>query len=416
MTSPLTGSVKTRRNQPAGWAPRRSTAAAHQVAGPAGRHRAVAVQVGGLVVGPEQGGVGDDQVDRHGDSVGGRLAGHALDQRVGHQLATGPRVAGCGPGVGVLLQGGVDRHPLGDGQQRTDACHRVGRRSAGDVAVGLGPAGATDRGARVEPVCGATGGGHHLRVAQAVQPAGVAAHLAVDLGAVLGRQQCGLAHHQLGSPLGEPALLQRGQREWHLGHPGPGGAQATAAAVRRLLASQGDLAGDASALPLRRHPGGGLSGPLGSVELDADPRLSRRGSLDFSSSSARIRSIRPQSSRPSPSEASCAWNARTAATAAGASGSAVSDCMRRVYRTYVRLVKRGSGTVRRQDHAGGRGGAIDKRQRHPVVRRPEHSLGRAEHDRVDHQEQLEDSLREVHRSTVSFSTAHEAEHESFQLR
>ena len=250
---------------------------ADQVAGPAGRHRAVAVQVGGLVVGPEQGGVGDDQVDRNGDPVGGGLAGDALDQRVGHQLATGPRVAGRGPGVGVLLQGGVDRHPLGDGQQRTDACHRVGRRSAGDVAVGLGLAGAADCGAGVEPVRGTTGGGHHLRVAHAVQPDRVAAHLAVDLGAVLGRQQCGLAHHQLGSPLGQAAFLQRGQRERHLGHPGLGGTQAAAAPVRRLLASQCDLPGDAPALPLRGHPGGRLSGPLGSVELDADPRLRRSG-------------------------------------------------------------------------------------------------------------------------------------------
>jgi hypothetical protein len=47
--------------------------------------------------------------------------------------------------------------------------------------------------------------------------------------------------------------------------------------VGRFLPGQGHLCGDAAALPVGRHSGGGVRGPHRGVEVDGDPGLGGRG-------------------------------------------------------------------------------------------------------------------------------------------
>ena len=105
-------------------------------------------QLGGGVVGAEQGGDVHQQPDRYGDGRGGGLAGDPFDQGVGHDLAEGAFVAAVTgqlrlvgqDGVAVLgLLGGQDRGQGGgpdpdrraDGDEPLPPCtarQRTGRR------------------------------------------------------------------------------------------------------------------------------------------------------------------------------------------------------------------------------------------------------------------------------------------------
>ncbi len=86
----------------------------------------------------EQGLIGDHQVDRDRDRIGGGLSGDPGDQGVGHDLPTAASVTLGGQGVRDPGQGGPHRDPLGRGQQRGELGHGVGCGAQGDVAFGLG--------------------------------------------------------------------------------------------------------------------------------------------------------------------------------------------------------------------------------------------------------------------------------------
>jgi hypothetical protein len=70
------------------------------------------VEPGRDVVAAEQRAVGHEELDLDRDRRRLRLAGHSLDQGVGHDLAAAAAVATCAEGVGVPGQRGVDRHAL----------------------------------------------------------------------------------------------------------------------------------------------------------------------------------------------------------------------------------------------------------------------------------------------------------------
>ena len=99
-----------------------------------------------------EGGVGHHQLHLYRDCAGGRLTGHAFDERVGHDLCAAARIAGGEPRVRLPGEGGDDRHSLGGGEQSRDQSHGVGSRSDGDPTLGLGSGPARGDGPGVEPV------------------------------------------------------------------------------------------------------------------------------------------------------------------------------------------------------------------------------------------------------------------------
>jgi len=112
----------------------------------------VAGEFGGFVVTGEQGAVGHHQLHLHPDRIGGGLSGGALHQGVGHHLTPGALIATGAGGVGGLGQCGVDRDPLGGGQQGTEPGHGVRCGAQGDPPVGGGFGGPVGHRVRVQPV------------------------------------------------------------------------------------------------------------------------------------------------------------------------------------------------------------------------------------------------------------------------
>ncbi len=95
-----------------------------------------------------------------------------------------------------------------------------------------GVRGTFGHGARVQPVRGATCGGHEALVAHAGECPGVGREFGVDGGPVRGGQARGLAHQQGGAPFVELPGLQGGESVRHLGHEGFGQTQEPAAPGR----------------------------------------------------------------------------------------------------------------------------------------------------------------------------------------
>ncbi len=225
-------------------------------------------------VAAEQRLVGDDQVDRDRDGDLGGASGDAFDEGVGHDLAASATV---GAGVGFSLQRCVHRDAVGHGQQRGHVRHGVGGGSDGDGAFGFGAYGAVDDGPGVQCVGDGLGVGFDALVSLAVQGPQVGAHPGVQGAAVRYRQAGRFAHDEGGPPLGEGSGLQGGQGVGHLVDQGLGEPEVPAAAVRGVVAGQGDLTGQSLTALGRRHPGFGLGGAAHPVEFGGRDGLLGRG-------------------------------------------------------------------------------------------------------------------------------------------
>ncbi|GAA2146101.1 hypothetical protein GCM10009844_21740 [Nocardioides koreensis] len=195
------------------------------------------------------------------------------DDGVGHDLAAAAGVAGGLEPVDLAEQRGVHGDAVLDREQGGEPGHGVGGGAQGGVPLGLGAAPACGHGGGVEPGGALPGRGGELPLAHGLQGGGVAGEVGVDAAAVGQAQAAGLPGEDGGLPAGDPAGPEGVQGVGHLVAQHPGQAEVLLAAVRGLASGQGDLGGDAAALPGRGHPGRGGLGALGGVELAGDHRL-----------------------------------------------------------------------------------------------------------------------------------------------
>ncbi|HET7173311.1 MAG TPA: hypothetical protein VFI30_03425 [Nocardioidaceae bacterium] len=269
---------------------------AQQVAGDAGRHRAVAGHPGRVGGAAERGRVGHHQVDAHVRADRRVAPGDRADQRVGHQLPAPAGVPAHPGGVGRPAQRAPRADRVGDRQQRGQVGHGVGGRSDADPALALGVPGPGHHRGRVEAVGRPAGGRGHRPVPAPVQPPG---QLGVYPGAVGGGQAGGLAGQHGGPPLAEPAGRQRRQRRQRLGHlvdQRGGQPEVAVAASRGVVAGQRHLrahaatrAADGDRCPGPQRSARGLldrglparplaravAVPVGVLGLEHDPNLPR---------------------------------------------------------------------------------------------------------------------------------------------
>ena len=132
--------------------PHRLGRLADEVAGPPGGNRAVAGDLRRCRVVGEQRTVRDDDLhlDRHRGRCG--LAGHPLDEQVGHELARRTRVPAGPARRGRRRERRVHRDPLGHRQVGGDVAHRVGGRPDRDPPLLLGAPAAVQGRLGVQPV------------------------------------------------------------------------------------------------------------------------------------------------------------------------------------------------------------------------------------------------------------------------
>ena len=97
----------------------------------------------------------------------------AAHERVGHDLAAGPLVAGRPRLVGLAAEHGPHRDAVLDRQQGRQLAHHVGRGTQGDATVGLGAAAPLDERDRVELVGRFASRGDDLAVAHRLEHVGV---------------------------------------------------------------------------------------------------------------------------------------------------------------------------------------------------------------------------------------------------
>ena len=175
----------------------------------------------------------------------------------------------------VAGQRGVRGHAVLDRQQRGQPGHAVGSRPQRHVPIGLGPTAPGHERLRVEPVGLLLTGRDELALAQPFEALLVGCHRRRRPPRGPPGQARGLARHQGGLPLRDPAGPPGCPGVRQLGRDDPGQAEVPLAAVRGLTTGKRDLRGNSAAPPRGRDGGGGLVGPLGLVELRSERGLGR---------------------------------------------------------------------------------------------------------------------------------------------